>query len=89
MYQKLYGHVMISVNLGKISHCLSKFSKDALFHMYTVISMLAILKSEFLCLQMANLEAEASGIHESVYQLPNHNYSSLRSGKYSGTHPAA
>ncbi|CAF1825386.1 unnamed protein product [Brassica napus] len=32
---------------------------------------------------MANLEAEASGIHESVYQLPNHNYSSLRSGKYS------
>ncbi|XP_048606943.1 oxysterol-binding protein-related protein 2B isoform X1 [Brassica napus] len=34
-------------------------------------------------LEMANLEAEASGIHESVYQLPNHNYSSLRSGKYS------
>ncbi|KAF3555014.1 hypothetical protein F2Q69_00011625 [Brassica cretica] len=33
--------------------------------------------------EMANLEAEASGIHESVYQLPNHNYSSLRSGKYS------
>ncbi|KAF8075411.1 hypothetical protein N665_1095s0002 [Sinapis alba] len=33
--------------------------------------------------EMANLEAEASGIHESVYQLPNHKYSSLRSGKYS------
>ncbi|XP_024010109.1 oxysterol-binding protein-related protein 2B isoform X3 [Eutrema salsugineum] len=32
---------------------------------------------------MANLEAEASGIHDSVYQLPNHKYSSLRRGKYS------
>ncbi|KAJ0250247.1 Oxysterol-binding protein-related protein 2B [Hirschfeldia incana] len=34
-------------------------------------------------LEMANFEAEASGIHESVYQLPDHKYSSLRSGKYS------
>lgn len=34
-------------------------------------------------LEMANLEAEASGIHESVYQLPDNKYSSLRSGKYS------
>ncbi|CAH8358378.1 unnamed protein product [Eruca vesicaria subsp. sativa] len=34
-------------------------------------------------LEMANLEAETSGIHESVYQLPNHKYSSLSRGKYS------
>jgi hypothetical protein len=34
---------------------------------------------------MANLEAEASGIHDDVYQLRNHKYSSLGRGKYSGT----
>ncbi|CAH2071457.1 unnamed protein product [Thlaspi arvense] len=34
-------------------------------------------------LEMANLEAEASGIHDSVYQLPKHKYSSSRRGKYS------
>jgi hypothetical protein len=36
-------------------------------------------------LEMANLEAEASGIHDDVYQLRNHKYSSLGRGKYSGT----
>ncbi|CAD5327686.1 unnamed protein product [Arabidopsis thaliana] len=34
-------------------------------------------------LEMANLEAEASGIHDDVYQLRNHKYSSLGRGKYS------
>ncbi|XP_010529486.1 PREDICTED: oxysterol-binding protein-related protein 2A-like isoform X2 [Tarenaya hassleriana] len=34
-------------------------------------------------LEAANLEAEASGIHDSVYQLTKHGFSSLGRGKYS------
>ncbi|EFH48917.1 hypothetical protein ARALYDRAFT_490050 [Arabidopsis lyrata subsp. lyrata] len=34
-------------------------------------------------LEMANLEAETSGIHDNVYHLRNHKYSSLGRGKYS------
>lgn len=35
--------------------------------------------------QAANIEPEASGIHDGEYQLTKHEFSSLGRGKYSGT----
>lgn len=44
-----------------------------------------MLKVTIWHLQAANIEADASGIHDGEYQLTKHEFSSLGHGKYSGT----
>lgn len=55
-------------------------------HIYVIsLHIYCTLKRNSLLIQAANIEADASGIHDGEYRLTKHELSSLGRGKYSGT----
>ena len=58
---------------------------DGLLEFVVYIALSCVFVIFLLLVQAANIEAEGSGIHDSVYQLIKHEVSSIGRGKYSGT----
>lgn len=55
------------------------------FNVYNKVGYIFCIIFYFLHVQAANIEAEASGVHDSEYQLTKHEFSNIGRGKYNGT----